>query len=81
MSPPLRIDRRQFLLLGGAGLVFVAGCSSTDTTAAPTRPTVGPLDPAVAAAEAARATPGASVKRFALRAAPSTLGGKHNQAG
>lgn len=73
MSSPVRIDRRRFLQLSGAGLVFVAACSSTDTTATATRPPVGPTDPAVAAAEAARARPGASVTKFDLRAAPATL--------
>ncbi len=78
MSAPLRIDRRRFLQLTGAGLVFVAGCASSDTTAAPTRPTVGPTDPVVAAVERARARPGASVTRFDLRASPATidLGGR-----
>lgn len=73
MFSPVRIDRRRFLQLTGAGLVFVAACSSTDTTATATRPPVGPSDPAVAAAEAARARPGASVTRFDLRAAPTAL--------
>jgi len=73
MSSPVHIDRRRFLQLTGAGVVFVAACSSTDTTATATRPTVGPTNPAVAAAEASRARPGASVTRFDLRAAPATL--------
>lgn len=73
MSSPVRIDRRRFLQLTGAGLVFVTACSSTDTTSRATRPTVGPSDPAVAAAEAARARPGASVTRLDLRASPTTL--------
>jgi len=76
VSPPSRIDRRQFLVLSAGGLVFVAGCSRDGTGPSgrdATRATVGPDDPAVTAAEQARATRGAPVRRFDLRAAPATL--------
>lgn len=76
MSPPLQIDRRRFLVLSAGGLVFVAGCSRDGTGPSgrdATRATVGPDDLAVTAAEQARATRGAPVRRFDLRAAPATV--------
>ncbi len=76
MSPPLSIDRRRFLVLGAGGLVFVAGCSRGGTSSSggdTTRATVGPDDPAVAAAEQIRATRAAPIRRFELTAAPATV--------
>ena len=69
------IDRRRFLFVAGGGLLVVAGCSSGNSSSSPgtTRATVGPADPAVGAAEAARSTPSAAVTRYDLRAAPTTL--------
>lgn len=53
----------------------MAGCSNdmTSSSSNTTRATVGPTDPAVGAAESARATAGAAVTRYDLRAAPATL--------
>jgi len=75
VSPFPPIDRRRFLLVAGGSVLTLAGCSSDTPSSSPgtTRPTVGPTDPAVAAAEAARSTPGAAVTRYDLRAAPTTL--------
>ena len=74
--PARRLDRRQFLIATGAtGLAVAAGCSSSDGSraASTTTPvTIGPTDPAVAAAEAARPATGAVVRRE-LRAAQATL--------
>ncbi len=67
-----RLGRRQFLIATGAtGLAVAAGCSSSDGSRS-TPVTIGPTDPAVAAAEAARPTTGTVVRRE-LRAAPATL--------
>ncbi len=76
MSREPLIDRRRFLVLSAGGLVFAAGCSQGRTSSsgrAKTRATIGPDDPAVSAAERGRATQGAPVRRFDLRAAPATL--------
>ncbi len=73
---PSHFDRRRFLVLSAGGFAFAAGCSPADTSSTGsegTRVTIGPSDPAVAAAEQARATSGAPVRRFDLRAAPATL--------
>lgn len=61
MSPSAPIGRRRFLLVAGGGVLAVARCSNDSPSTSPgtTRVTVGPTDPAVAAAEAARSTPGA----------------------
>jgi FtsP/CotA-like multicopper oxidase with cupredoxin domain len=53
----------------------LVGCSSDTNSASriTSRTTIGPTDPAVGAAESARALPGAAVSRYELRAASATL--------
>ena len=73
---PSHFDRQRFLVLSAGGFAFAAGCSRADTGSTGSegnRVTIGPSDPAVAAAGQARATPGAPVRRFDLQAAPATL--------
>ena len=68
------LDRRRFLALAAGGLVLAAGCGRTSSSPpASARATVGPNHPGVAAAEEARATPGAPLRRFELWAAAATF--------
>ena len=81
MSHTQSIGRRRFLALSSGGVVLLTGCAGTGTSAhsgASTAGTsgpakIGPNNAAVGAAETARSRPGSAVKRFDLRAAPTTL--------
>ena len=73
--PGPRLSRRHFLALAGAGSAGIAfaSCTGSSTKTSP----VAPSGPAVNAAEERRRRPGATVRDFAIAAAPLTadLGG------
>lgn len=80
MQPSSPLNRRRFLQLSAGVVVFGAGCASSDESGTPATSnpgvggptTIGPGDPSVAAAEAARVSTG-RVAKFDLRAAPARI--------